>query len=132
MPTIRATLGATLLASLAASAHAGAHWLCNVSHDGTQLICIADEPADRAATPSPPATTAQVRGTRFPLDPARRYTVEMWSPPTEADFVALLARATICYRSPGCEVTLAPGPWLAAAVSRQAGTALADAIRPAP
>ena len=56
----------------------------------------------------------------------------MWSPPTEADFVALLARATICYRSPGCEVTLAPGPWLAATVSRQAGTALADAIRPAP
>ena len=119
MPTFRAALGATLLASLAASAHAGAHWLCNVSNDGSQLICIADvEPADRAATPSPPATTAQVRGTRFPLDPARRYTVEMWSPPTEADFVALLARATICYRSPGCEVTLAPGPWLAAAGPR--------------
>lgn len=119
MQILRAALGATLLASFAASAQAATHWLCNVSNDGTQLICIADvEPADRAATPSPPATTAQVRGTRFPLDPARRYTVEMWSPPNEADFVALLARATICYRSPGCEVTLAPGPWLAAAVLR--------------
>lgn len=119
MPTFRAALGAALLACFATAAHASAHWLCNVSHDGTQLICIADvEPADRAATPSPPATTAQVRGTRFPLDHERRYTVEMWSPPTEVDFVALLARATICYRSPGCEVTLAPGPWLAAAGQR--------------
>lgn len=119
MPIFRAALGVTLLASLAAPAHAGAHWLCNVSSDGTQLVCIADaDPADREATAGPPAATALVRGTRFPLDTARRYTVEMWSPPTEADFVALLARATICYRSPGCEVTLAPGPWLAAAGQR--------------
>jgi hypothetical protein len=118
MHPLRAALCAGLLATTTA-AHASAHWLCHVSNDGTQLICVADiESADRAAAASPPAMTAQVRGTRFPLDPARRYTVEMWSPPTEADFVALLARATICYRSPGCEVTLAPGPWLAAAGPR--------------
>lgn len=66
MPTFRAALGATLLASLAAPAHAGAHWLCNVSSDGTQLVCIADaDPADREAAASPLAMTAQVRGTRF-------------------------------------------------------------------
>jgi hypothetical protein len=39
----------------------------------------------------------------------------MWNTPTEADFVIQLARSTICYRSPGCQVSVAPGPWLAAA-----------------
>ena len=53
-------------------------------------------------------TTAVVNGTRFPLEPERTWFVEMWSPPTEPEFVELLARATICYRSPGCSVQVLP------------------------
>jgi hypothetical protein len=104
-----------LVAALAATAaNAAPHWLCSVSHAGTQLICIADLDAADAVPTAAAQTTAVVNGTRFPLDPARPYTVDMWSPPTDPEFVALLARATICYRSPGCQVTLAPGPWLTA------------------
>lgn len=118
MEHLRAALCAALLALPAAAAHAAAHWVCNVASSGTQLICVADvEVADDAASAAA-ATTAVVRGTRFPLDPVRRYVVEMWSPPTEPEFVALLARSTICYRSPGCAVTLAPGPWITAAGQR--------------
>ena len=109
---ITAALAATLAAT---TANAAPHWLCSVSHAGTQLICVADlDAADAATATAPAASSAIVNGTRFPLDPARTYTVEMWSPPADAEFVALLARATICYRSPGCQVTLAPGPWLTA------------------
>jgi hypothetical protein len=115
METLRAALCAGSLATLFSPVQAGTHWLCTVSGSGTQLGCLADVNAADASTTTgaPVETTALVNGTRFPLDPARRYTVEMWSPPTEADFVALLARATICYRGPGCQVTLAPGPRLA-------------------
>jgi hypothetical protein len=109
-----------LAAALAATtAYAAPHWLCSVSHAGTELICIADvDAADTGAAAPPAAPTAFVKGTKFPLDPARVYTVDMWSPPTDPEFVALLARATICYRSPGCQVTLAPGPWLTAVRGR--------------
>ena len=50
-------------------------------------------------------------GTRFPLDARRLYTVDMFAQPTELDWVLHLARATMCYRTPACEVTLAPSPW---------------------
>jgi hypothetical protein len=115
-------MGCCAVALFAGSAgvQASAHWVCNVSEAGTQLICVADaEPSiDAAAKADPGFVTAMVKGTRFPLDPARIYRVDMWSPPTDAEFVALLARATICYRSPGCQVTLAPGPWLSVAGRR--------------
>jgi len=118
MESLRAALCATLLALVALSAKS-AHWVCAVSNRGTQLVCSAQPGAsDAAPSASPAATTAVVNGTRFPLDPERTYTVEMWSTPTDADFVFHLARATICYRSPQCHVTLAPGPWLTAAGRR--------------
>ncbi len=78
-----------------------------LSTDAARLVCVVDalpQPAAEAA----PALTAVVNGTGFPLDTRRQYTVELWSPPTEPAFVEQLARATICYRSPGCQVTLAP------------------------
>lgn len=110
-----ATLCAALFATLSGPALAASHWICSVSIEGTRLICVADaDPADEpgAGSASP---TANVNGTRFPLDASRAYTVDMWSTPTEPDFVILLARSTICYRSPGCQVSMVPGPWLAAA-----------------
>jgi hypothetical protein len=93
-------------------------WLCSLSERLTQLLCVADadpveqaDPRDardavEADPPSAPPVTAQVRGTRFPLDPQQLWVVDLWTPPTAADDLALLARATICYRSPGCEVRL--------------------------
>ena len=45
--------------------------------------------------------------TRFPLDPRRQWTVDLWSPPTEGASVEFLARATLCFRSPGCSVSVA-------------------------
>ena len=114
MDHLHAALLGLLLAAPAGTAAAGVAWLCGLPGDGTRLVCVADvDPAqDPPASAGP--TTAVVNGTRFPLDAARVYTVELWSPPTDPDFVRLLARATICYRSPACQVTVAPGPWLAA------------------
>jgi hypothetical protein len=114
MEKLRAALCAGSLVTLLGPVQAATHWLCHVSGGGTQLVCLADVDAADAGSAARVETTAVIKGTRFPLDPARVYLVEMWSPPTDADFVALLASATVCYRSPGCQVTLAPGPWLAA------------------
>ena len=82
------------------------------------LVCIADtgpQPPEVA-----PEAAATVNGVQFPLDPRRTYVVDLWSPPTEVAFVEQLARATICYRSPGCEVLLiSPLPAPAASDGRQ-------------
>jgi hypothetical protein len=108
-----AALCATLFATLAAPAQAGDHWLCTISGEGTRLICVADVgPTDDTAATNRTAATSVVNGTSFPLDTARLYTVQMWSPPTDLAFVTQLAHSTICYRSPGCHVTLTTGPWL--------------------
>lgn len=81
-------------------------WMCALSDDLVRLICVADaDPLhDAAAAPAP---SAVINGTSFPLDPRRPYTVDLWSPPNEMDMVEQLARATICYRSPGCSVVVA-------------------------
>jgi hypothetical protein len=99
---------ALLCIALAApiAAHAGTAWRCELTPDLTRLACRA-EPAQNAAADDP-ATTAVVNGTRFPLDAAQPWFVEMWSPASDMEWVALLARSTICYRSPGCTVQVAP------------------------
>lgn len=98
---IAAALACGLLAG-PASGSATTVWLCGLSDDLTRIVCVADaEPAQADAAPRP---TAQVRGTRFPLDPRRSWTVDLWSPATEPGPVTELARATLCYRSPACEV----------------------------
>lgn len=101
-----AALAATLPFCPPAAA-AEAHWLCALSEDAVRLVCVVDALPQPTAEPAP-APTAVVNGTGFPLDARRQYTVELWSPPTDLAFVEQLARATICYRSPGCQVTLAP------------------------
>jgi hypothetical protein len=103
-----ALLSIALLAP--APARAATVWLCGLSDDLTRLVCVADVDATDSTGQSPSAATAQVKGTRFPLDPRGRWVVDLWSPPTETESVARLARATICYRSPGCEVILSI-PW---------------------
>ena len=81
----------------------GVHWLCGQSDDLTRIVCVAD--VDETVAVRAPAASTTVRGKRFPLDRRRAYAVEMWSPATEPAWVEQLARATICYRSPGCELT---------------------------
>ena len=100
-------LATALLAS--AAARADTVWLCGLSADATRIVCIADD--DPLAAPAAAAgQTALVRGTAFPLDPRRRWTVDLWSVPTDLAFVEQLAKATICYRSPGCSVVFAGPP----------------------
>ena len=104
---LRLAAASCLLLPLAA--HAETTWLCGLSADLVRLVCVADaDPRDLPAEgPAAGRPTAVVNGTRFPLDPSRPWTVDLWSPPTERDRVELLARSTICYRSPGCTVSLA-------------------------
>jgi hypothetical protein len=92
-----------LLSFAPALAAAGTQWHCELTPDLLQLTCRA-APPDAGAVEQP--TTAWVNGTAFPLDAKRRWVVDLWSPPTEYERVELLARATICYRSPGCSVQL--------------------------
>ena len=103
----------TLATGLPAAA-APIAWICTLSDDLVRLVCIADVDPHDAGAPRAPAS-ARVNGTTFPLDAGRIYHVDLWSPPTEADFVEQLARATICYRSPGCSVTMAGTSWHALA-----------------
>lgn len=98
------------LAAAVAPASAATHWLCGLSRDGVRLVCLADP--DELADPLPmqtgSVTPVVVRGTRFPLDPGTVYTVDLWNVPDDVQWLELLARATICYRSPGCTVSVAP------------------------
>jgi hypothetical protein len=82
-------------------------WICTLTADAARLVCVADiDPLDASSEPVP-VPAAVVNGTAFPLDPRRVYSVDLWSPATDMEFVAQLARATICYRTPGCNVVLA-------------------------
>jgi hypothetical protein len=96
-----------LLAGLLACdpSRAGTVWLCGLSDELTRIVCIADTPSP-ADDDAPPPVAGQVRGTQFPLDPRRQWVVDMWSPATDPDSIAQLARATMCWRSPGCEVVM--------------------------
>lgn len=102
-----AALAACAALCSAPAARAETSWLCGLSEDALRLVCLADlDPANLPVAETAPRAT--VNGTSFPLDPRRRWVVDLWSPPTELAAVEHLARATICYRSPGCRVTVAP------------------------
>ena len=110
-------LGLALAGSLLPASAGATTWLCGLSEDLVRLVCVVDSDplealSDTESGTLPPGAaarlTAVVNGTRFPLDPRSVYSVDRWSPPTEVASVALLARATICYRSPGCQVVMAP------------------------
>jgi len=85
------------------AARAEVVWLCGLSDDAVRLVCVADAEIDLGAE-APPKVRARVRGTAFPLDARRLYTVDLWAPATDTDFVEELATATMCFRSPGCSV----------------------------
>jgi hypothetical protein len=81
-------------------------WLCVLSEDAVQLVCVAEaDPLD--AVEAAPSTQTLVNGTAFPLDPRRQYRIDLWSPPTEMDFVEQLAQASLCHRSAGCRAVVA-------------------------
>lgn len=96
---LRTAAGSVLLATLALPSAAAPQWRCTLSNDLVQLVCTAAEPEAALAE-----TVASVNGTRFPLDTRRRWVVDLWSPPTEMASLEHLARATVCYRTPGCQV----------------------------
>jgi hypothetical protein len=98
-------------ALLLVAAQTAVLWQCALSQDLVRLECVADPITPAIAT----ASTASVNGTGFPLNASRRWTVELWSPPSDVERVTQLARATICYRSPGCEVQLTLPAAIAAA-----------------
>lgn len=93
-----------LLGLLPAQSPAQTMWLCGLSSDALRLVCVAEAGPREAPEPAL-HPTAQVNGTKFPLDPRRLYTVELWGPAAEMDFVEQLARSTMCYRSSDCKVT---------------------------
>lgn len=87
-------------------------WLCNLSEDLVNLICVADVDLASVA-PVAAAETARsvVRGTAYPLDATLEYRISLWSPPSDPEWIATLAQATICYRTTDCEVMLVPSTW---------------------
>jgi hypothetical protein len=105
-------LAAALLAA-APRSDAGTRWQCELTSDGLRLSCRAD-PLAPTTEPSPTHPTASVHGTRFPLDAHRRWTVDLFAVPDDLERLELLARATVCYRSPGCSVALTTPAHLAA------------------
>jgi hypothetical protein len=105
-----------VLGLLGSSAMAAPQWRCVLSGDLVQLVCDSLPPA--AADDADATTIAVVNGTRFPLDRSRRWVVDLWSPPNELESVQLLARATICWRTPGCTVEV-DAPYLAATARRR-------------
>lgn len=116
LPVLASGLLVTL--SCLAPARAGTVWLCGLSDDLTRIVCIADTPAAEEPMPAA-APAAQVNGTRFPLDTRRQWTVDLWSPATEAEPVTLLARATLCWRTPDCAVVMNTAVLEPRAVSRR-------------
>lgn len=106
MPRFAATFLSMLLCCVAAPARSEVTWLCGLGHDGVRLHCVADVDANMYVEPLPVQHTI-VNGTRFPLDPQRVYTVDLWGPASDMAHVEQLAAASICYRSPGCSVVLA-------------------------
>jgi hypothetical protein len=113
---------ALLGALCAGPAAASPAWLCSLSEDQLRLICVADRDVVVDLQPAPPAAlkptaggaapsavaapVQRVNGTAFPLDPARAYTVELFGPAADGEMLEQLARATMCYRNPACEVVL--------------------------
>ena len=91
-------------------------WLCVLSEDAVRLVCVAEtDPLDavEVVDAATPAQAVMVNGTAFPLDPKRSYSIDLWSPPTEMDFVEQLAQSSLCHRSPGCRAVVAGERWLA-------------------
>ncbi len=89
--------GAWYLPALAA---ASVQWQCRLSDDLVRLHCEARAAVDAATAPA--ETPVQVRGVAYPLELQRRWTIDLWSVPTEPEFVRLLARSVLCHRRPAC------------------------------
>ncbi len=118
MPLFPRAALAGLMALASPFCAAQALWLCGLSDDAVRLVCVADaDPTLPTVADDKP--TARVGGTTFPLDTRRQYSVDLWTPPSDMAFVAQLARATICYRSPGCSVVMATERPIAMAVLRR-------------
>lgn len=106
-------LGVLLLVGLAPAMAHTTIWLCGLSEEMTRLSCVADQdealsdlPVDSRRQTANADLVHQVRGTRFPLDPTRAWSVPLWTVPYDISSLRTLAHATICYRSPSCEVVM--------------------------
>ena len=92
-------------------AMAGTHWMCGLSQEGVRLVCVAD-PDDMAdAEPAKPAPGRGAVVARHPISAGRQRCLHRSSSgvcPTTRSGWSSWQRATICYRSPGCTVSVAP------------------------
>lgn len=110
MIRFRHALAAATIAAAPVSGQAQVTWICTLADDAVRLVCIAEPDPWHDSGAAPPATV-RVRGTDFPLDPARHYVVDLWSPPTDWNEVERLAQATLCFRTVGCNaLAVAPRP----------------------
>ncbi len=81
-------------------------WRCSLTAQATRLLCVADrapEPSDTVV-----ATVRNASGVpaRYPLDPARPYTIDLLGPATDMPLVAQLAQFTLCVKTPNCRAVL--------------------------
>ncbi|RZS58135.1 hypothetical protein [Sphaerotilus mobilis] len=82
-------------------------WRCSLTEQATRLLCV----AERAPEPSADTGTATVRNAsgipaRYPLDPARPYTIDLLGPATDMPLVEQLAQLTLCVKTPNCRAVL--------------------------
>ncbi len=82
-------------------------WRCSLTAQATRLLCV----AERAPETSDPLATTPVRNAsgipaRYPLDPARPYTIDLLGPATDMPLVAQLAQFTLCVKTPNCRAVL--------------------------
>lgn len=83
-----------------ALAAASVQWQCRLSDDLVRLHCEARAEGDVAVAAADHPVV--VRGVTYPLALQRRWTIDLWSVPTEPEFVRLLARSVLCHRRPAC------------------------------
>lgn len=88
-------------------------WRCSLTSSATRLLCIADrapdpaEPSDAALSETPTSVrNASGIPTRYPLDPARPYTIDLLGPATDMPLVMELAQFTLCLRMPRCRAVV--------------------------
>ena len=119
---LRSLIAGIAFAGFCTAPMAATHWVCALSDDVVRLVCVADTGPELPTSAT--KGFSHVRGTRFPLDTADIYTVELWGPPVEPDWLALLAQSTICFRTPDCTVSMAPVPGWDTQPTRSRQTAL--------
>jgi hypothetical protein len=76
---LRSLIAGIAFAGFCTTPMAATHWVCALSDDVVRLVCVADTGPELPTSAT--KGISHVRGTRFPLDTADIYTVELGVPP---------------------------------------------------